>query len=68
MKRSVIALLRVTALAVPLAFGVTVMEPIAGPGLRAQTPTCTLKATAVGGEIHCHEEGTNCKVACPAEQ
>ena len=70
MKRALIAALNIPTIVLPLAFAVTAAaEPLAGPGLRAMTTEadCKRKASFVGGEMHCHEEGTNCIIVCPAE-
>ena len=69
MKRSIVALVRVTALAVPLAFGAAVVEPIAGPGLGAQTATCRYKIVfAPDGSMYCTSEpGWDCFRTCAGE-
>jgi len=68
MKRVLIAALKLPTLILPLVFAATAMQPLAGPGLRAMSSAdCRLKAKFEDGSIHCHEEGTNCVITCPAE-
>jgi len=70
MKRTFIALLNLPIVVLPLVFAITTAtDPLVGPGLRAMTreADCKRKATVSGSEIHCHEEGTNCVITCPAE-
>lgn len=64
MKRIIARTLSVPAFAIPFVFSMMVAEPLAGPGLRAAD--CRYKAEFKEGTMHCHEEGTNCVMTCPA--
>jgi hypothetical protein len=67
MKRAMIAMLNLPTAAIPLAFALTTVDPVSGPGLRAMTGgECRRKAEFLSdGKMHCHEEGSNCVITCP---